>query len=628
MLSSADPELLLQLAQQDLASGQPGAAQEKCLQVLAAHQHHPGALEVLGTVLSSQGRHEDAVRVFNALTLLEPTVARHWEHLGTVLRPTNRYEQALAAFEQALKLAPPTPGVLYNLGVLQMDRCDYGAAYLALRDGVKLAPADGRIRWAFAQCCFDVFQREEALEALEGWQDLEGLTVEFTVRIILLLGGMAAVDPAEPEVQRLLANPPRQGLAALGCVSILERLSRLDEARAALERLELEDRRAEPDPARRLMSAALAARAGQHEEAYRHLALALKHHEEFVHRHKLLFLFARTCDALGRYEEAYSAAEEAHRSQLQFLERAHDKTLEQSNYWVFTAESCDPGDVGSWGSDGPGVAESPIFIVGFPRSGTTLLEQVLDAHPLLRSMDEQGLVLRALTEIRDRGIHYPTELGKLSARDLEEIRAGYWERARRRAHLLPGQRLVDKAPLNMIFVPVIRRLFPNARIVLAIRHPCDVLLSCYMQHFAAPPLALACRDLETLARVYSRCFSFWYAQWPLLRPSSYELRYEQLTADFPAEVRKLSAFLELPWDDAMLAPGEHARGKFITTPSYAQVVEPVTNRAVGRWRHYAPHFSGEVLATLMPWIERWGYSATWQATFGHPKKDGGLAPAV
>jgi len=96
----------------------------------------------------------------------------------------------------------------------------------------------------------------------------------------------------------------------------------------------------------------------------------------------------------------------------------------------------------------------------------------------------------------------------------------------------------------------------------------------------------------------------------LLRPSSYELRYEKLTADFAAEVRKLAAFLQLPWHEAMLAPGEHARAKgFISTPSYAQVVEPVHSKSVGRWKHYERHFS-EVLPILMPWLERWGYSVT------------------
>src|SRR6185312_5964472 len=125
MPSPSDSEELLRLARQELASGQLAAAQAKCLQVLNARQHDPGALEVLGEVLFAQGRHEDAVRVFNALTLMQPTIARHWENLGTVLRPTRRYAHALAAFERALQLGQPSKGLLYNLGGLQMERYDY-----------------------------------------------------------------------------------------------------------------------------------------------------------------------------------------------------------------------------------------------------------------------------------------------------------------------------------------------------------------------------------------------------------------------------------------------------------------------------------------------------------------------
>ena len=608
MLLSSDPEVLVKQAQQEWAGNQLSAAEAKCLAVLGAHRHHPGALEVLGCVLNSQGRYEDAVRVFNALTLMQPTVAAHWQHLGTVLRPAKRYDQALAAFARALQLDGPNPALLYNLGVLQMDRCDFRAAHLALRDGMALAPKDAALRWAFARCSWDLGRPEEALAAVDDWQDLEDLGVEFTVLILLLLARMGAIEQAQPALSRLLANPPQQGPSALRVAVIFERLHRLDEARAVLTRFERNDRSTEGTPERLLLSAALAERAGQHEEAYGQLAQALQGHQEFVHRHHLLFPFARVCDALGRYDEAYAAAEEAHRSQLQFLELATgDTAVENLVFWSASSSGCDPQDVATWANEGPSIEDSPIFIVGFPRSGTTLLEQVLDAHPGLKSMDEQPLVWTAVTELAARGIRYPAELGLLSAQDLDEIRARYFERARKRSRLQPGQRLVDKNPLNLTLLPMMRRLFPQASIILAIRHPCDTLLSCFLQHFGSPGLAVACRDLTTLARSYSRAYGYWYAQWPLLRPSSYELRYESLTADFAVEVRKLAAFLQLPWHEAMLAPGKHAREKgFISTPSYAQVTEPVSSRSVGRWTHYQGHFA-EALAILAPWIERWGY---------------------
>jgi tetratricopeptide (TPR) repeat protein len=608
MVFPSDSESLLDLARRDLAADQPAAAEAKCLRVLAAHQHHPGALQVLGQVLYSQARHEEAVRVFSALTAMEPTLAGHWQNLAIALRPLKRYAQALAAFEKALQLAPPSSALLYNLGVLQMDRCDYRAAHLALRDAVRLAPADATTRWAFAQCCYDMVQLDEARAALKDWQKLDGLNAEISARIALLLVMLGAAREAAPLIERLLANSSRSGRTALVLVSTLERLQRLDEARAITQRLELNDRSHDHDPERLMLSGILADRAGQHEEAYRYLSLALQNHKEFVRRHHVLFPFAKVCDALGRYEEAYTAAEEAHSSRQAFLELAMGaSSAEESPLLARTSNRCDPDDVAAWQEAGPAMEDSPLFIVGFPRSGTTLLEQVLDAHPQLKSMDEQPFMSKALETLAGSGIRYPSELGKLTAHALDEVRARYWDLARNKAALLPGQRLVDKFPMNMTLLPLIRRVFPNARIVLAIRHPCDTILSCFLQNFRAPELALLCRDLTTLASAYSRIFGFWYAQWSVLHPSSYELRYEKLTADFAAEVRKLAAFLQLPWNEAMLAPAEHALAKgFISTPSYAQVVEPVNSKSVGRWKHYERHFS-EVMPILRPWLERWGY---------------------
>jgi tetratricopeptide (TPR) repeat protein len=605
----SDPELLVDLARKELATGQFQAAQETCLRVLGAHRHHPGALELLGTIFGSQGRYDEAVRVFNALTLMQPTVAIHWQNLGTVLRPAGRPAQSLAAFERALRLGPPTAGLLYNLGALQMDRSDYGAAHLALRDAVALAPRDARISWTYAQCCYDIGHRQEAVTALQDWETFEGLSVELTVSIALLLVTSGAAHLARPAVQRLMATPPTSGGAAVGFAFLLERLHRVEEARAVMERLALDDTSPRADPERLAMSALLADRAGRHEDARQQLTLALATQHEFARRYGLLFPLAKACDALGRYEEAYAAAEEAHRSQLAFLGRATGRTSEEhSQLWALTANGCSADDVKLWDSSGNSGEDSPIFVVGFPRSGTTLLEQMLDAHPLLQSMDEQPFLLRSVARVTDRDISYPAGLGQLTDGDLLDIRAQYWQGVRQRASLGLDRRLVDKNPMNMVLLPIIRRLFPDAPIILMIRHPCDTVLSCFLQHFPSD-LALLGRDLTALARSYSRAFSFWDSQRSLLRPTVHELKYEQLIADSAAGIERLCSFLRLPRHEAMLAPGEHARARgFISTPSYAQVVEPISNRAVGRWKHYERHFGSDALALLTPWIERWGYS--------------------
>jgi hypothetical protein len=392
-------------------------------------------------------------------------------------------------------------------------------------------------------------------------------------------------------------------------VRVLERVNRLPEARQAMMRLKATAQINVTDPDLLLTEATLSEREGNPEEACRLLLLGLKDHSDFLRRHHLLFPLARSLDSLGRYEEAYAALDEAHRSQVAFLQAAIGRApAGESAAMLLTQQSCDPDDLAAWEDpEAPPVERSPIFIVGFPRSGTTLLEQTLDAHPLLRSMDERPFLQRALDDVADHGVRYPAELGRLSSKQLESIRAGYWERLGGKVELQPGQRLVDKNPLNMLRLPLIRRLFPNARIIVAIRHPCDTVLSCYQQHFRAPDLALICRDLPTIAAHYRRAFDFWYAQAPVLRAATYELRYERLVANFETEIRQLSGFLELSWNDAMLSPGAHARGKgFISTPSYAQVVQPVSQNSVGRWKCYEPYFR-EALSELTSLLKRWGY---------------------
>jgi hypothetical protein len=331
--------------------------------------------------------------------------------------------------------------------------------------------------------------------------------------------------------------------------------------------------------------------------------------EEFHRRHLRLFPIARSLDALGRYDDAWRVLTEAHASQIESIQR-------QSPQWAVrampnmsvTAMGCDAADVAAWVNDGPPTAESPVFVVGFPRSGTTLLELALDAHPQLKSMDEQRFVQDALDELIAAGAEYPHRLRDVSREVLDRIRARYWERVAKKVKLAPGERLVDKNPLNILRLPAIRRVFPNARILLAVRHPCDVILSCYMQQFRAPDFALLCRSIESLAVGFGRTFDYWYAQNALVSAAVHELKYQDFVRDIESGTRAVTGFLELPWDERMLRPAERAQAKgYISTPSYAQVTQPVNQKSVNRWRRYEKHFAG-AMPTLDPYLSRWGYA--------------------
>jgi hypothetical protein len=323
-----------------------------------------------------------------------------------------------------------------------------------------------------------------------------------------------------------------------------------------------------------------------------------------------LFPLAKSLDALKRYAEAFETLTQAHASQVEHLKLTAPMAVARgAPTWEITKWSCDPADIAQWDTTGaPSLEASPVFVLAFPRSGTTLLEQTLDAHPLLQSMDEQPMVQAALDDVVALGLRYPEELGRVTNEQLTAIRARYFERVATRIKFTPEQRVVDKNPLNMLRLPIIKRLFPNAPIILAIRHPCDVVLSCFMQHFRAPHFVMLCSDLQTLADGYRRSFDFWYQQSAMLAPNVLEVRYESFVADFERGVREIAEFLRLPWHDGMLAPAEHARAKgYISTPSYSQVVQPVNQKAVGRWRAYERHLA-PVIPRLQPYLQRWDYS--------------------
>lgn len=588
-----------------LRQGDAVEAEMRCRAVLARFPSHRDARMLLGLVLHFQERFAQAGELFAQLANDEPGEPAHWANLGAARRGARRFDEALQAYAQALRLGFGSADLLYNIGLTHVDRLDFEAARAVLQRATALDPDNAEIRYRYAHACFSGLHTDEAQHAIQGWDNLRGLDSELLANIGLLLMNLGDATGGELALQQAASDPAPQPATTLTLVQAFERTNRLDLARAHFAQLQ---QTGQMTTDVMLAEATLAERTGQHERAVALLNQALDTVTEPHLRHFQLFPLARALDALGRYEQAFDVLREAHASQAAWLRLAAPAaSLRQTPIMAATQFAVDAADVARWDHAGaPRLEDSPIFVVGFPRSGTTLLELTLDAHPALVSMDEQPFLQGALRDLQQHA-SYPEGMAALSSAQLEQVRAAYWARVQGRVRIAPGQRLVDKNPLNILRLPVIRRLFPNARILLAVRHPCDVLLSCYMQHFRAPEFALLCENLESLAIGYRRAFDFWFREQAVLLAPAREVVYETLVGDFEKEVRGISDFLELPWDGHMLEPAAHARAKgFISTPSYSQVVQPVNRRSVGRWQHYRPHFE-PLLPQLQPYLERWRY---------------------
>ena len=593
----------------DLDRGEPSAAESAARAALSIDPADIEALAALGIALHMQAKHRESEQAYLRMAALEPSQPMHWMNVGTARRCDDRIEEALYAFAKAAALGADTADFFYNVALAHIGRDDYEAARALLEKALKLDPNDAEIRYRYAFCCYETLRTEEALATLEGWERMRPAAPEIAASAGHLLMKLGDIGRAEPAVRGAAARRGGDPQAKLTLIQLLERTNRTGEARGLLEEFKADPAAAHFSSDIKTTEAQLAQRESKHEIAVALLEELAAEQPKMHLRHFQLYPLAKSLDALGRFEEAFEVLTRAHASQVAYLSLSSPLIASRAAPPLSIADhSCDPQDIARWDHDAAPVAvASPIFIVGFPRSGTTLLELVLDAHPELQSIDEQPFLQNALDDVLAEGIGYPQELAKLTGAQLDRVRAAYWARTAQKLKAAPHARVVDKNPLNVLRLPVIKRLFPNAKILLAIRHPCDVILSCYMQHFRAPDFALLCTDIPMLAQAYRKTFDFWYSQQGLLHADVHELRYEHFVSDFPAHVRRVFEFLDVGWDDAVLAPAKRAAQKlFISTPSYSQVVRPVNSQSVGRWNNYRAHFASS-LPVLAPYLQRWDY---------------------
>lgn len=568
--------------------------------------------------LMQQDRPAEAISVCRELTQLAPQSAIYWNNLGTALRDAGELREAEDAYRHATRLDPTFFGAFLNLGYLLLESGQFPEARDALYAAHDLDPSSPEARIYGAQTCNALDRRDLAKQLVAPWREWTHLSDELMLDLASLMVAVDGADDGAHIFENLLRKNPNNMRAMANLVYLYERINRLDEARAMLEKLPAPESIEDPKLQYDVISA--------------HATFALREKDPARARalfEKLIAAFDRTpaskntpwrsgqlysslakmYDKEGNVDAAMNALAESHTRQLTLARQAVPGLLEPGAPPLYHGmHRVEAAAYAQWPKhSAPSMLESPIFVVGFPRSGTTMLEQMLDAHPSLQSMDERAYLSHMVERLSDFGIEYPQDLGKLSAEQCEELRREYWGLTAKIAPRKEGQRLVDKNPLHMLRLPMINRLFPNAPIILALRHPCDVILSNYMQYFTSNSFAVLCSSLERLAQGYVNAMQSWIYHAELLKPKVIHSRYEDLLDDFAGNILRIGNFLELE-DAAPLARfDQHARDKgFISTPSYTQVVEPPNKKAVDRWRRYYKYFE-PVLPILQPIMQHWGY---------------------
>lgn len=581
--------------------------------------------EDLGLMLHETGRSAEAVPLLEEATRLDPGVAGAWFALGRALHATGRGQEADVAFEKSFELSPERKALAHgaraqqegNLQeaerlyrealrhksgnvdamrllasvLMQTHRAD--EAERLLRKVLELAPDFVAARTDLGQLLREQDRFAEALECLQAAL----ITEPDNPRTHFLLGGTYAPAGLNHEAvaayRRALDLNPRHAGAWLGLAHSLKTVGGTDEAIAAYH----ESAKLRPNNGEIYWSLA-------NLKTYRFTDGEIAGMETKLASGTLSSLSAVNMHfALGKayedredYDRAwghYAAGNDKRRGE-EWYDAVHTEVQNDAIRSVFRADLL----AARAGAGEPDPA--PIFIVGLPRSGSTLLEQILASHSQVEGTAELPYVGRVATSLnlnRADGVNYPTAVRELDGPHLRALGQEYLRLAR--MHRRRGTpRFLDKMPNNFPHVGFIHLILPNARIIDARRDPLDTCVSCYRQLFArGQPFTYDLVDIGEYYLQYRRMMDHWHT---VLPGKVLTVQYEELVANFESQVRRLLEFCDLPFEESCLR--FHETDRPVRTASAQQVRRPLNAEAVGRWRHYEKHLGAlkEVLAPVLP----------------------------
>lgn len=552
---------------------------EKCF--LAALEREPGypqALTNLGTTLHQRGHYAQAATRFQQLLDTAGPSADSYNDLGLAQLASGAVDEAVSSFRKAVELNPHYPAANNNLSAALLEKNDFEAAATLLDDVVGTNPgfADAWCNLARARLGQSKHKAAEecALRAIE----LNSEQAKFHFVLGMVLGDAGRTAEAESAFMRSLELAPEEAATHRALGSVLVRMGRFAQGAASLRSAIALD----PDQtlAYEELSKVHTYCIDDLPEIERLEQLAEHLSADTLKRASLEFALAKMLEDCNEFDRSFlhlRAANELKKSQVRFDAAGLWQTLEETKRAV-TRELIE--QKAHFGLD----TEIPILIVGMPRSGTTLVEQILASHPQVSGAGEAGYVNDVARDLaRELGVSYPDCLRNLSEPVVKELATGYLnmlEQIRGDARYV-----TDKRPHSFVHLGLFSILFPKGRIIHCVRDPRDTCFSIYSNNFAKENEFAY--DLEHVAEFY-RFYRLIMEHWQSALPDKiFHVTYEELVENQARVSRELLEHCELPWDDRCLRPHETVRE--IRSLSIWQVRQPVYASSVARWQRFEQH---------------------------------------
>jgi tetratricopeptide (TPR) repeat protein len=541
--------------------GKPAEAMASLQQALRLRPDHAEALTNLGIACHDLGRFDEAVEHYQRAVRLKPDFATAHNNLALALREQGKLEEAISHYRQALRLKPDFADACCNLGNVLRDQRKLEEAISHFRQALLLKPDHADACNSLGNALQDQGKLAEAIDCHQRALSIQPGFPKAHCSLGWALQQLGDFAGAEQAFRAVLRDHPRNA-DALGRLAFLlsGRLPAAD--RSLLEECLVDANLRDAD------------------------------------RSKLLFSLAQVCDARGEYEQAAAQLRRANALTLDGrCRRGQGYDLDiyarfiENLMAAFTPAFFD--QVRGFGLD----TERPVFIVGLPRSGTTLTEQILAAHSQVYGAGELSLAAADFLSL----VEQPTQPGSfaaLSGLQLDSVRVLAQRHLDQLGQLnCTAARVVDKMPDNYAHLGLLATLFPKAKFIHCRRDLRDVAVSCWMTELTNVRWSNDPDHIVARFRDYRRLMAHWRSALPV---SMLEFNYEETVTDLPGAARRLVEWCGLDWEPACLTFHESIRP--IRSSSVMQARQPIYTRSVGRWRNYEREL-GALFAALEPLLE-------------------------
>ncbi len=549
--------------------------------MLASHPDQLVLHSLLGAACLELGEYDAAIVSYRAALAIRPGFAKAHNSLGLAYLRAGRPDDAAGSFARAIDCDPRFAEPRFNLGLIHEHRRRPDEAAEQYEQAVGLEQGYGKAWCALAKVSWELGNHGRVFECYE----------------------------------RALAIDAHDLAAHRGLMQFLEQSNRHDELREAATRAR--GALGAEHPLVRFQEGVLADIDGDGHRARGLLESCPIEPVDAYALHDERMRMARLTAICDRLDDAGAAVGYAAGANRLSRQSSAGKGIDKTRFLAFVENRrryFTGPNVRRWRrheESAPADARSrqPVFAVGFPRSGTTLMDTLLRGHPGIEVAEESDAVPTMVNGLCGPLDERLAGLGDLSGEAIERARSAYFEALAGHVEVSGATRkVVDRFALNSVYAGEIHRVFPDAKFILMLRHPADCVLSCYLRTFVESSANDNFHSLEEAAHLYDRAMGLWTQLAELFDLHRIEVRYEDLVADVERVCRSVLEFIGVPWHPGVLDHEATARSRpYIRTVSYNQVTQPLYARATGRWLRYRKHLD-PILPVLEPWIERLGYA--------------------